>query len=500
MAAAPAKTREIQPDLAPAAILDLFESYSGSFHDLDRGLTLTGAQLRSARDSLAAALTHQKAPLNPGDRVLLAVGNGPGFLTAFVAVLSAGGAPVLLHVDTPPAELDRLARSYDARFALCDAWSENDLAPFAELVVPLNLSPNTQLNFAVLHGAKADDKRSLPPIAGMPLHPTSGTTGIPKLAARHGVAAIAEAAHYAEAMGIGSDDTILCVVPMSHAYGFGTSAMMPLVSGASVVSSRRFQPHVVLQTLREREITTFPAVPAMLHLLLVAGRGPIAGLPRRVLSAGAPLAEHTAREFFEKNGQTAWSLYGSTETGGICVDVEAPQDAAPGSVGPRMRQVSVEIRPIPDSTDWKPGIGHVAVKSPSMMAGYLIPTGIDTSAIQNGWFQTGDLGYIDAAGRVHLVGRESEVVNVFGMKVIPSEVESVIRDFPGVADVKVYAGQHRSGSQIVKAAVAPESLDVSALREHCAANLVAYKRPDVITPLAALPRTPTGKIIKDQLP
>jgi acyl-CoA synthetase (AMP-forming)/AMP-acid ligase II len=276
---------------------------------------------------------------------------------------------------------------------------------------------------------------------------------------------------------------------------------MPLVSGAHIVSSRRFQPHAVFRALREHSITTFPAVPAMLHLLLVASRGPIERLPRRVLSAGAPLAEHTAREFFEKNGQTAWSLYGSTETGGICVDVDAPPDASPGSVGPKLRPVSVEIIPIPESSEWKPGIGRVSVKSPSMMAGYLTPEGIDSSAIHDGWFQNGDLGFIDPAGRVHLVGRESEVVNVFGMKVIPSEVESVIRDFPGVADVKVYAGQHRSGSQIVKAAVAgPPSLDLAGLREHCAAHLVAYKRPEVIIPVEALPRTPTGKIIKDQLP
>jgi acyl-CoA synthetase (AMP-forming)/AMP-acid ligase II len=166
-----------------------------------------------------------------------------------------------------------------------------------------------------------------------------------------------------------------------------------------------------------------------------------------------------------------------------------------------MAPVSVQILPLADASDWRPGIGRVSVKSPSMMAGYLTPEGIDASAIHDGWFENGDLGFIDPGGRIHLVGRESEVVNVFGMKVIPSEVESVIRDFPGVADVKVYAGQHRSGSQIVKAAVAGSaSLDLAALREHCAANLVAYKRPEVIIPLEALPRTPTGKIIKDQLP
>jgi acyl-CoA synthetase (AMP-forming)/AMP-acid ligase II len=486
-------------NLAPAPILDLFEKYAGTFHDLDRGLTLDGAQLRSARGTLAAAITRHKHSVTPGDRVLMAVGNGPGFLTAFVAVLSVGGAPVLLHVDTPPAELERLSRSYDARFALCDAWTASDLSPFAESITSVEIAPGAQLTFAALRPG-ADDSRTLPKIAGMPLHPTSGTTGVPKLAARHGLAAIAEAANYREAMDLGADDTIFCVVPMSHAYGFGACAMLSLVSGASVVSSRRFQPHVVFRTFRERPITTFPAVPAMLHLLLVASRGPIERLPRRVLSAGAPLAGHTAREFLEKNGQTAWSLYGSTETGGICVDVDAPPDAEPGSVGPTMRPVSVDIRPLADTRDWKPGIGHVCVKSPSMMAGYLTPNGIDATPIREGWFQTGDLGFIDPSGRVHLVGRESEVVNVFGMKVIPSEVESVIRDFPGVTDVKVYAGQHRSGSQIVKAAVAGPSIDVAALREHCAAQLVAYKRPEIIIPLDALPRTPTGKIIKDQLP
>jgi acyl-CoA synthetase (AMP-forming)/AMP-acid ligase II len=489
------------PDLAPTPLLDLFERYSGSYHDLDRGLRLDGARLRTARDSLTAGLTCQKVGLARGDRVIFAVGNGPGFIAAFLAVLSAGGSPVLVHVDSPPAELHRMARLYDAHFALGDAWTPNDLSPLSETVADLEFAPDAHLTVAVLRNHGADKRPSLPSIAGMPLHPTSGTTGVPKLSARHGLAAIAEAEHYRQTMKIGADDKILCVVPMSHAYGFGIAAMMSLVSGASIVSSRRFQPHVVFRALREHAITMFPAVPAMLHLLLVASRGRIEGLPRRVLSAGAPLAEHTAREFFEKTGQTAWSLYGSTETGGICVDVDAPHDAAPGSVGPRMAPVSVQVLPLPDASDWRPGIGRISVKSPSMMAGYLTPEGIDASAIHDGWFENGDLGFIDPGGRIHLVGRESEVVNVFGMKVIPSEVESVIRDFPGVADVKVYAGQHRSGSQIVKAAVAgSESLDLAARREHCAANLVAYKRPEIIIPLEALPRTPTGKIIKDQLP
>ena len=166
-----------------------------------------------------------------------------------------------------------------------------------------------------------------------------------------------------------------------------------------------------------------------------------------------------------------------------------------------MEPVSVAIRPLDNADELREGVGRVRVKSASMMAGYLTRQGIDSSGIVDGWFETGDLGFLDESGRIHLVGRESEVINVFGLKVIPSEVEAVLMTAPGVTDVKVYAGQHRSGSQIVKAAVAgAESLDVAAIREYCAKQLVGYKRPEVITRLDALPRTSTGKIIRDQLP
>src|SRR5580704_3537615 len=120
----PNKTAENGPDLTATPLLDLVENYPGSFHDLDRNLKLDGTQLRAARDALTADFTRQG--IAAGDRVLFAVGNGPGFISAFAAVLGVGAAPILVHVDTPPAELVRLSRSYDAHFALCDAWTESD--------------------------------------------------------------------------------------------------------------------------------------------------------------------------------------------------------------------------------------------------------------------------------------------------------------------------------------------------------------------------------------
>jgi acyl-CoA synthetase (AMP-forming)/AMP-acid ligase II len=136
-----------------------------------------------------------------------------------------------------------------------------------------------------------------------------------------------------------------------------------------------------------------------------------------------------------------------------------------------------------------------------MMAGYVAPYGLDTSPLVEGWLRTGDLGERDDSGALYLKGRENEVINVAGMKVIPSEVEEVVSLLPGVAEVKVYPGTHPSGAQYVKAAVVAEQpLDAAAVRAHCRRNLIYYKRPERIALLDSLPRSPAGKIVREQLP
>jgi acyl-CoA synthetase (AMP-forming)/AMP-acid ligase II len=486
-------------DLGPAAILDAFEDFTGSITDLDRKTVCRGDDLRAGRDRLVALLRDRG--IGAGDRVILSVGNGPAFSTTLTAILCAGGSPILLHVDTPPAELVRFARTFGARAIVSEACGAADLLALSADAAILSVGPFPDLTWAEVDQSAPQFDGEWPELPPVPLHPTSGTTGKPKIAVRPGHAAIAEARNYQEAMEIDRYDTILCFVPMSHAYGFGTSVMLPLVSGASVVCMRRFNPRAVERALREHSITTLPAVPAMLDLLLLGAGAGADYFPRRVLSAGAPLPERTALAFREKTGQTVSPLYGTTETGGITVAVGGHAPSTGTCVGPPMRAVAAAVHPLTEGAGIKSGVGRVCVKSPSMMAGYLARGGIDDSPIVEGWFETGDLGFLDDEGRIHLVGREKEVINVFGMKVVPSEVEEVIAAFPQIADVKVYAGVHRTGSQIVKAAVAaPGTLDMAALKRHCTAHLAPYKRPEVIIRLEALPRSPTGKIIQDQLP
>src|SRR5262249_22026443 len=153
--------------------------------------------------------------------------------------------------------------------------------------------------------------------------------------------------------------------------GFGTSVMLPLVSGASVVSMRRFNPRAVERALREFQISTLPAVPAMLDLLLLGAGGEAGYFPCRVLSAGAPLPERTAMTFREKTGRQVSPLYGTTETGGITVAVGGHTPSTGACVGPPMRAAAAAVHPITEGAGIKSGVGRVSVKSPSMMAGYL---------------------------------------------------------------------------------------------------------------------------------
>ncbi|MBX3438775.1 MAG: long-chain fatty acid--CoA ligase, partial [Planctomycetaceae bacterium] len=304
-----------------------------------------------------------------------------------------------------------------------------------------------------------------------------------------------------ERTGIDATDVILAAPPMSHAYAYGMCVMVPLVSGASVVSLRAFKAASVHHALREFDVSLFPAVPAMLDVLTFGLAGNVSAPRRAVLSAGSPLPQRTAARFQKAFGVDVRPLYGTTETGGISVGFADAGMRCDGAVGPAMAGVDIEVRPHPGAAGSGADAGMLYVRSSSMMAGYVDESGIDDTPLDDEWFKTGDLARLDDDGEIRLLGRDSEVINVSGMKVVPLEVEQVIAASAGVVAVKVYPGRRRSGEQFVQAAMVLESgTTVDAVRRHCAEHLVYYKRPERMHPVESLPRSPSGKILIQQLP
>ncbi len=492
-------SRCVTGDLSAAPILDAFENYHGSFLDLDRGVALDGGGLRIFRDRLAAALRDRG--LSAGDRVIFCVGNGPTFPAGLVAVLQAGGSPLLLHPKSPPAELKRTALRLGARLVIADDVSSPDWQTEFGAVARLAAHGPFELFAATVEGGAVAGDRAALCLPGVPLHPTSGTTGLPKVAVRPARAAEAEAQHYIDTIGVSGDDGILAVAPMCHAYAYGLAVMVPLLSGAHVASMRNFQATLAVEALSSGRVTIFPAVPAMLDVLLLDESLGTWNSVECVLTAGSPLPERTATRFREKTGITVRPLYGTTETGGIAVAAADGPGLLTGQVGPAMRGVETRIASDSETSGAPGGVGHLRIRSSSMMAGYLGQGAIDESMLTDGWFDTGDLATVDSRGIIQLMGRESDVINVEGSKVIPCEVEEVIATLPGVHDVKVYAGRRRNGAHFVKAAVVCDpQVEPSAIQAHCERNLVYYKCPERIIPVDSLPRSPAGKILRDQLP
>jgi long-chain acyl-CoA synthetase len=272
--------------------------------------------------------------------------------------------------------------------------------------------------------------------------------------------------------------------------------LVALLTSADLLFMRGFNPDLVRQALNGSKVTVFPAVPLMLDTLLAPASASLIGRPRIVLSAGAPLSRKTFDAFRDGYGLSIRPLYGTTETGGISVG--RVEDEFDSGVGPPMKGVELNLRTSADAS-LGPNTGILRVRSASMMAGYLGANGVSCSELSDGWFETGDLARLDAQGRIHLQGRLSEVINVFGYKVLPREVEEVISMLPEVAEVKVYAARWKE-QDVVEAAVACRGqLSEEQILRHCDKHLVSYKCPAAIRFMDALPRTASGKVAVELL-
>lgn len=477
----------------PRPLLELFARYRGTVDELDSGHSISAEQLREQSRLLGHGLRALRA--EEGGRVVFAVSNGATFVAAFMSVLERGLSPLFVHADTPPAELERIARCWAARLVVGDVA---DLTALPGIVTKSVESTGSPLRWCSLRPFDGED---CPAIPGALLHPTSGTTGAPKLAVRSARCAIAEAESYAHALALDGDHRVIAAVPLSHAYGFGICVMLALQSGVSLTTMRSFHPGTVHRALQGRGPCLFPAVPPMLDVLALSGRGDsLSRSSVRVLGAGAPLSRGTRDKFRRRFGIEPLPTYGTTETGAITLAERLCTDDHSGGncVGEVMPGVEATIRHAANGVT--EGSGRLWVRSASTMHGYLSSGGVHDPR-QDGWFDTGDVARRGACGQLHLYGRACEAINVLGVKVLPKEVEDVIASMRGIQECCVYAGQHRSGSSIIKAAiVADEAVTTALVRAHCVEHLSPHKRPHLIHRLEQLPKSASGKILRAKLP
>jgi long-chain acyl-CoA synthetase len=332
---------------------------------------------------------------------------------------------------------------------------------------------------------------------------STGSTGKPKRVARTHYNLSALADNHTQTVGWSCEDRILFAVPISHTYAFG-NFISAVKSGAAVVVSGEFNRNRVLELLEKERITVFPAVPVMLDVLSKTHLDKPWDLKslRLVISAGAPLQERTFFKFHDRFSVYPRQLYGSTETGvisiNLCGDDEIEKRRS--SVGRPVKNVVVKVFG-EDGVEAGAGeTGEIAVKSPSMTTGYYGLPEETARVFRDGYYFTGDLGFIDEAGYIYIMGRKKFLINVGGFKVDPEEVESLISQHPDVVEAAVVGITDSLGNERVKAVVVSRRrMDVKDVLDFLKEKIAGHKLPALVEFRPELPRSPAGKILRERL-
>lgn len=466
------------------------------------GQIVSWSALAAASHRAAEALA--EAGLRPGDRVMIVAENSAALVAAFYACSRLDAWALLVNARASGPELAAIAQDAGIRMAVYTTGVSPDARAHAEAegarvfddaVAPLAIGPTRE---AEPEPVQADAGQ----IAAL-LY-TTGTTGKPKgvmlshgnlLFAGQGAAAL---------RGTAPQDIIYGALPLTHVYGLASMLGAAATAGAQLWFDPRFTPAGLLAAIRGG-VSILPAVPQMHALfadhLRAQGLSSLADTALRfVSSGGAPLDPELRRRAERVYGVPMQNGYGMTEaTAGITVTHSLPGDDDT-STGLPFPGVEVRLDVPPDAND---GVGEILTRGPHVMRGYYRQPEATAAVLgADGWLRTGDLGRLDQAGRLHVVGRLKELIIRSGFNVYPVEVEAALVEHPDVLQAAVVGRVLPGGNEEVVAFVRPAegaALDEAALRAHLATRLSPYKRPGIYVLADALPATPTGKVLKHKL-
>jgi long-chain acyl-CoA synthetase len=419
-----------------------------------------------------------------GSRIVLADEETIGPVRDAVALVRAA-----LAGETDELDADLVSRAFGPRVYVVGAQTRAEEQPYdalrAAAPVPVPPLPDPEKLACLLY--------------------TSGTSGRPRAAmlTHRALLANIEQAASVEPPMIHGDDVVLGVLPLFHVYGLNAVLGGVLRHRAKLVLVPRFEPEATLDLIDDEAVSVVPVAPPVFASWLPQDHlrerlGPV----RLMLSGSAPLSAQLIEQFVDATSVPVHQGYGLTEAAPIVTSTLCSPDPRTGSVGAALPGVEIklvdELGHAPDGDD----PGEIWIRGANMFSGYW-PDG-DGGPDEDGWWGTGDVGFLDGSGNLFLVDRLKELVIVSGFNVYPIEVEDVIRELPGVAETAVIGVADPITGEAVVAYVRPadgasSSALADAVREHCATRLARFKRPSRVEVVDELPLTVTGKVQKGRL-
>jgi acyl-CoA synthetase (AMP-forming)/AMP-acid ligase II len=329
---------------------------------------------------------------------------------------------------------------------------------------------------------------------------TSGSTGRPKRVPLTHANLSISARNVARSYALSEDDVSMCVMPLFHVHGLVASTLATLATGGTVIVPQKFNPLSFWRVAQEHRATWYSAVPTIHQLLLArtakGGTKPAgAETLRFIRSCSASLPPQVMHDLEAAFGAPVLEAYGMTEAAHQMASNPLPPAARlPGSVGPgtdvRLSIMDERGQHLPTGER-----GEVVIRGPNVVSGYDNNPEANATSFTDGWFRTGDQGFLDANGYLTLTGRLKEMINRGGEKISPREIDEVLLAHPAVAEAVCFATPHRTwGEEVAAAVVVRETTTEESLLSYCKERLAEYKRPKRIHIVDAIPRTATGKI------
>jgi long-chain acyl-CoA synthetase len=438
-------------------------------------------QLEALADGLAATLRGRG--VTAGGRVALMASNRPEFVVALHAIWRLAAVVVLISPAWKRHEVKHALALTNPSHAVGDHDVLSSLMPMLHLDEPIVAG---ELEFS----------DAPPPDADAVLAFSSGTTGLPK-AVRHTHRSLqAAVGHWREAMGLTARDRIQIATPPSHILGL-LNIMTALQTGVWMRLHRRFDVDRMLQHIQDDRITIEMAVAPI--ALAIASNPHLESYDlsslRFIMWGATPVSTSVAETVTRRSGVGWVPAYGTTELPVIACN--PLDDARLDSVGRPVPGVQVRVVSLQTGEQVGPGeVGEIQARADSLMAGYL-PCEATRDVLCDGWYRTGDVGYLDAGGWLRITDRRKEMIKVRGFQVAPAEIEAVLHGHPAVEDCAVFGVPDGADGESVVAAVATrEPVDAAELTARVGESLASYKRLSRVVFVPEIPRLPSGKVLR----
>ncbi|BBX64426.1 fatty-acyl-CoA synthase [Mycobacterium saskatchewanense] len=465
---------------------------------------LTYRELQRETEALACELSREG--VGPGRAVGVMCRNGRGFLAAVFAVALVGADVVLINTDF---RSDALAAALDAH-GIAAMVADHE---FAERVAAAGttVGPVTLIDpeAVTVRGGQPRPRVAAP---GRIILLTSGTTGRPKGVPRTPRlrSAVGVWVTILDRTRLRTGPRVSVAMPMFHGLGLGM-LMLTVALGGTVLTQAHFDAETALAQASLHRADAFTAVPIVLARILdlperVRARNPVPYL-RVVLSSGDRLDPTLGQRFMDAYGDVLYNGYGSTEVGIGALATPADLRDAPETVGKPVAGCPVRIY---DKNGRRVGprvTGRIFVGGDLASEGYTGGPGAEKGtekpkAVIDGMTSTGDMGYLDNAGRLFIVGREDDMIISGGENVYPRAVENALAEHPDVADSAVIGVPDERFGHRLAAFVVPRRgsrVDAQALREYLKDRVSRFEQPRDVNIVGSIPRNPAGKVLRREL-